>query len=380
MLRDVTCPGSTIDCDAVPDADCDESSMLADSDVSDPVKGTFLFVGCCCACCDPVLDRLWVHNRDRSKGTLNFSKLDQLGTEFVDAEMALVSSAMTAMETSDSSGLATHPLASHQEHHVSHLRHARSEQLKVNVDEAGCEDQGKSSESGDAEETCAKVTSDTSLCTTQGMASTATTPGLTWSRAWNSASGEVWVTLASLLRHLTPHWVCYSVHLSRTERYCLLVTAVMTSGFWQSLVFVRCQHESSPVACQCSGCFTDWDRLTHSLGGTAILHQHHQDLQALQQALRAWFSHTSRKEEHPAQMGDVWAIWLDTGGSGASSLRSIGLAHDPVLRVRRYLDVVSGVCALSGDHDDVISNCARPQLHPLRFEPFCCARTENVVI
>jgi len=124
------------------------------------------------------------------------------------------------------------------------------------------------------------------------MASTATAHGPTSSQPWKSASEGVWVTLAFLLRHLTPHLLCYSVHLSRTERYCLLVTGC------HDLQFLA----KSGVRCAC--CLPElW--ILHGLGQTdalsgwhsTIVHHHLRNLQALQQALRAWLSHTPRKEK-----------------------------------------------------------------------------------
>lgn len=89
-------------------------------------------------------------------------------------------------------------------------------------------------------------------------------------KAAAEAAGVVFV---SLLHHLTPHWVSYSLHLRRIERYCLLVTAVLTAASWQCLVFVLgpgCQHEPTPAVCQSSGSFTDWDRISQSLCSSAL--------------------------------------------------------------------------------------------------------------
>ena len=60
---------------------------------------------------------------------------------------------------------------------------------------------------------------------------------------WRSAAEElaragVWVTLVSLVRHATAHWIAYTVHRTTVERHCLLVSAVVIFGFWQCLVFV----------------------------------------------------------------------------------------------------------------------------------------------
>ena len=74
---------------------------------------------------------------------------------------------------------------------------------------------------------------------------------------WRAPVEDVWATLGSLARHLTPHWLGYSLHMSRAERFCLLVTSIVTSGSWQCLVFVLgpgCQHEPAPCRLPEFGC------------------------------------------------------------------------------------------------------------------------------
>ena len=82
---------------------------------------------------------------------------------------------------------------------------------------------------------------------------------------WRAPVEDVWATLISLARHLTPLWLGYSLHMSRAQRFCLLVTSIVTSGSWQCLVFVLgpgCQHEPRPAVCQSSGALMV---MTHAL-------------------------------------------------------------------------------------------------------------------
>ena len=149
-----------------------------------------------------------------------------------------------------------------------------SEAPEVDVEEARAEGLAAEFGTGEAQDTCVKQASDTHPSETRQTAPTGRPRRALPSRSiWRASAEDVWATLKSLARHLTPHWLGYSLHMSRAERFCLLVTSIVTCGSWQCLVFVLgpgCQHEPRPAVCQSSGAFTDWDRVTHALGSAAL--------------------------------------------------------------------------------------------------------------
>ena len=90
---------------------------------------------------------------------------------------------------------------------------------------------------GDAQETCVNQASDTHPPETRQTSSTGRPRRVLPSRSfWRAPVEDVWATIRSLARHLTPHWLGYSLHMSRAQRFCLLVTSIVTSGSWQCLV------------------------------------------------------------------------------------------------------------------------------------------------
>ena len=117
---------------------------------------------------------------------------------------------------------------------------------------------------------------------------------------WRAPVEDAWATLTSLARHLTPHWW-------RAERFCPLVTSIVTSGSWRCLVYVL-----GP------GCRLPEFGVHHGLGQisarpgqhSSVVHHHLQHLLPLQQPVCVWPSVMGREGAHPPQVGHSQATWM----------------------------------------------------------------------
>ena len=66
---------------------------------------------------------------------------------------------------------------------------------------------------------------------------------------------------ASLLAHLAPQWIWYSVHMRRTQRYCLLLIAIFTSASVQ---------EPQPAVCQSLDTYVDITAIFRAFWGVVL--------------------------------------------------------------------------------------------------------------
>uniref|UniRef100_A0A7S1A3R7 Uncharacterized protein n=1 Tax=Noctiluca scintillans TaxID=2966 RepID=A0A7S1A3R7_NOCSC len=86
--------------------------------------------------------------------------------------------------------------------------------------------------------------------------------------------GAGWrINCVSLLLYLAPGWTTYSVHMRRTQRFAVFVTALAAAAFVQSLFFVTgdgCHHEPKPVVCEPSQSMVDLGEISYAFWGVVL--------------------------------------------------------------------------------------------------------------
>jgi len=79
-------------------------------------------------------------------------------------------------------------------------------------------------------------------------------------------------SLRSLVAFLWPR-LPHSLHMTRCQRYAMVLSAIMSSAFFQILLFVTgggCHHEPQPSVCQSALSPFGWERLVQSAWGIAF--------------------------------------------------------------------------------------------------------------